>query len=89
MDFPVGLDTLAFSNTQRFHAEAAQFRLACAARGPRPSRVGSLSRRLWAMAGGSVRALREMRSLTSRARVNAEVRRCPHRALSPGGVNPS
>jgi hypothetical protein len=26
MDFPVSLDTLAFSNVERFHAEAAQHR---------------------------------------------------------------
>jgi hypothetical protein len=59
MDFPVFLDTLASSNVERFHAEAAQQRLVSAALGPRPSRVRSLGRRLWAMAAGSVGARRE------------------------------
>jgi hypothetical protein len=70
MDLPVFLDTLAYSNMERFHAEAAQRRLVSAALGPRPSRVLSLGRRLWAMAAGSVGALRETVSLTPRPPVN-------------------
>jgi hypothetical protein len=71
MDFPVGLDTLAFSNVERFQVEAAQQRLVSAALGPRSSRVLSLGRRLWAMAAGSVGAVRESVSLTPRPPVNA------------------
>ena len=71
MDFPVFLDTLAYRNVERFHAEAAQHRLASAALGPRPSRVLSLGRRLWAMAVGSVDALRDSVSLSPRPHVNA------------------
>ena len=71
MDFPVGLDSLAFSNAQRFLAEAAHYRLVSEALGPRPSPVVSLAKRLWAMATGSVGALREEDSFALRPPVNA------------------
>jgi hypothetical protein len=64
MDYPVFLDTLASSYVERFHEEAAQARLVSAALGSRPSRVRSLARRLWAMATGSVGALRKPVTLT-------------------------
>jgi hypothetical protein len=73
MDFPVFLDTLAYSYVERFHEEAAQQRLVSAALGPRPSRVPSLGRRLWATARGSAATLREPVSSS----------------LPLGGVNPS
>jgi hypothetical protein len=87
MDFPVFLDTLASSYLERFQEEAAQHRLVSAALGPRPLRVRSLGRRLWAMAAGSVGALREPVALTPRPM--REGRRSPHRALRQGGVTPS
>jgi hypothetical protein len=87
MDLPVFLDTLASSNVERFHAEAAQQHLVNAALGPRPLRVLSLGRRLWAMAAGSVGAGWEPVPLTPR--LVREERRSPHRALPQGGVNPS
>jgi hypothetical protein len=71
MAFPVFLDTLAYSYVERFHEEAAQQRLVSAALGPRPSRVLSLGRRLWAMATGPVGAIRKPVSLTSGPPVNA------------------
>jgi hypothetical protein len=70
MDLPVFLDTLASSYVERFHEEAAQQRLGSAALGPRPQRVPSLGRRLWAMAVGSVGALRKPVALTPRPNVN-------------------
>jgi hypothetical protein len=66
VDCPVHLDTLALSNMQRFHAEAAEYRLVSAALAPRRSPVPSLGQRLRAMVSGSVRGLRERSSLTLR-----------------------
>jgi hypothetical protein len=87
---PGFLDILAKSNMERFHAEAAQDRLVSAALGPRPSRARSLGRRLWAMAAGSVGALRESASVTPPGYPSKpELGRSPHRALTHGGVNPS
>lgn len=97
MDFPVFLDTLAYSKMELFRAEAAQHRLINAALGPRPSRVRSLGRRLWAMAAGSLAPPREPVSSTPGNAADTlrtildplGARRSAHRALPPGGVNPS